>query len=129
MSTDLIDLIVLGPGELPEAGAALGKAIRGFRDAASGIDETPSAAPSVTPPAGRSSADEGQITGPPIPHRLRQRRLRLAQRGPRCCFLGPPAVWSVGAGPGDSLGLPSRFRPQAARPEWPEIVVRYEQEI
>lgn len=36
-----IALIVLGPGKLPEAGAALGKAIRGFRDAAAGKDEPP----------------------------------------------------------------------------------------
>ena len=36
-----IALIVLGPGKLPEAGAALGKAIRGFRDAAAGKDDPP----------------------------------------------------------------------------------------
>ena len=40
-----IALIVLGPGKLPEAGAALGQAIRGFRDAASGKDETPDPPP------------------------------------------------------------------------------------
>lgn len=34
-----IALIVLGPGKLPEAGAALGKAIRGFRDAAAGKND------------------------------------------------------------------------------------------
>ncbi len=32
-------LIVLGPGKLPEVGANLGEAIRGFRHAASGNDE------------------------------------------------------------------------------------------
>ncbi len=31
--------IILGPGKLPEAGAALGKAIRGFRDSVNGNDE------------------------------------------------------------------------------------------
>ena len=36
-----IALIVLGPGKLPEVGAALGKAIRGFREAAAGNDEAP----------------------------------------------------------------------------------------
>lgn len=37
----VIALIVLGPGKLPEAGAALGKAIRGFRSAMDGRDEPP----------------------------------------------------------------------------------------
>ncbi len=35
-----IALIVLGPGKLPETGAAIGKAIRSFQDAANGRDET-----------------------------------------------------------------------------------------
>jgi sec-independent protein translocase protein TatA len=36
----IIALIVIGPSKLPETGAALGKAIREFREAASGADET-----------------------------------------------------------------------------------------
>lgn len=35
----VIALIVIGPSKLPETGAALGKAIRGFRDAANGSPE------------------------------------------------------------------------------------------
>ena len=35
-----IALIVLGPGKLPETGAAIGKAIRSFQDAANVRDET-----------------------------------------------------------------------------------------
>ena len=35
----VVALIVLGPGKLPEAGAALGKAIRGFRSAVDGREE------------------------------------------------------------------------------------------
>jgi sec-independent protein translocase protein TatA len=34
-----IALIVLGPGKLPQAGKALGEAIRGFREGAAGKDE------------------------------------------------------------------------------------------
>ena len=34
-----IALIVLGPGKLPETGAAIGKAIRTFHDAVNGRDE------------------------------------------------------------------------------------------
>ena len=42
-----IALIVLGPGKLPETGAAIGKAIRTFQDAANGRDEI-TAAPAAT---------------------------------------------------------------------------------
>ena len=38
-----IALIVLGPGKLPETGAAIGKAIRTFQDAVNGRDETTAA--------------------------------------------------------------------------------------
>ncbi|HLX34148.1 MAG TPA: twin-arginine translocase TatA/TatE family subunit [Candidatus Limnocylindrales bacterium] len=58
-----IALIVLGPGKLPEAGAALGKAIRGFRDAATGRDEP--SPPATTPPADPSAAGEKPAAGPP----------------------------------------------------------------
>ena len=43
-----VALIVLGPGKLPETGAAIGKAIRGFQDAVAGRDE-PVPAPASTP--------------------------------------------------------------------------------
>lgn len=42
----VVALIVVGPGKLPEVGAALGKSIREFRIAASDA-----AAPEATPPA------------------------------------------------------------------------------
>ncbi len=34
-----VALLVIGPGKLPETGAALGKAIRQFKDAADGITQ------------------------------------------------------------------------------------------
>jgi len=37
----VVALFIIGPGKLPETGAALGKAIRQFRDATAGIDEKP----------------------------------------------------------------------------------------
>ncbi|MGC8633329.1 MAG: twin-arginine translocase TatA/TatE family subunit [Candidatus Limnocylindrales bacterium] len=47
-----IALLVLGPGKLPETGAALGKAIRSFQDAASGREEAaPASTPAGTAPA------------------------------------------------------------------------------
>jgi sec-independent protein translocase protein TatA len=37
----IVALFVIGPGKLPETGAALGKAIRQFREATAGTDEKP----------------------------------------------------------------------------------------
>jgi sec-independent protein translocase protein TatA len=42
-----IALIVLGPGRLPEAGAALGQAIRGFREALKDDDDRTTGGPSA----------------------------------------------------------------------------------
>ena len=49
----VIALLVLGPGKLPEAGAALGKSLREFRSAMSDTERTPPAVPppAVPPPA------------------------------------------------------------------------------
>ncbi len=86
----VIALIVLGPGRLPDVGAALGKSIREFRKASSDLQEatkidtsplppepakqsqqppaTPAppsapAAPSAAPPAAESPAAEPPTTG------------------------------------------------------------------
>jgi sec-independent protein translocase protein TatA len=40
-----IALIVVGPGRLPETGAALGRALREFRDAVDGKDDQPPGEP------------------------------------------------------------------------------------
>ena len=37
----IVALLILGPGKLPEVGAALGKSIRGFRDAMSDRETPP----------------------------------------------------------------------------------------
>jgi sec-independent protein translocase protein TatA len=49
-----IAVLVFGPGKLPETGAAIGKAIRGFRDAADGMPDAIQAtdAQSIPPQAG-----------------------------------------------------------------------------
>jgi len=47
----VVALLVLGPGKLPEAGAALGKSLREFREAMSGTERTPPAPPTIPPPA------------------------------------------------------------------------------
>ena len=41
----VVALLILGPGKLPETGAALGRAIREFRHAVDGSDDAPAPAP------------------------------------------------------------------------------------
>ncbi|HLX33797.1 MAG TPA: twin-arginine translocase TatA/TatE family subunit [Candidatus Limnocylindrales bacterium] len=60
-----IALIVVGPGKLPETGAALGRAIRGFRDAASGKDETAGAGPVPDAPAADAAPQTADPQEPP----------------------------------------------------------------
>jgi len=48
----VIVLIIVGPGRLPDTGAAIGKALRGFKDAVEGTDNNQSAtAQQPVPPA------------------------------------------------------------------------------
>jgi sec-independent protein translocase protein TatA len=70
----VVVLLVIGPGKLPETGAALGRALREFRGAVDGKDETamiPSSTGSVAataapvaPPTtdGATTADPGPTT-------------------------------------------------------------------
>ena len=51
----VIALIILGPGKLPEVGAALGKSIREFRRVATDIREATSLDPSPANPANSCS--------------------------------------------------------------------------
>jgi len=54
----LIALIVLGPKRLPEAGKALGKGLREFKDSVSGIghDDEEEGEPSALPAEDRTAA-------------------------------------------------------------------------
>ena len=45
----IIALIVVGPGKLPDVGAAIGKSLREFRRAAADVSEAASAQPAATP--------------------------------------------------------------------------------
>ena len=74
----IVALLILGPGKLPEVGAALGKSIREFRKASSDIAEAtrvdtaplpPTAAPIATPvqsvPVPEPTAAAAPIAAPP----------------------------------------------------------------
>jgi sec-independent protein translocase protein TatA len=53
----VVALIVLGPKRLPEVGKSLGKSLRDFRGAMSGIEEHMTGEPSAPPPAPVSVPD------------------------------------------------------------------------
>ena len=53
----IVALLVLGPGKLPEVGAALGKTIREFRKAATDVQEATSLNPTPTIPATSTAVD------------------------------------------------------------------------
>ena len=62
----VIALIVIGPGRLPDVGAALGKSIREFRKASSDITEATRVDTSPIPPS--AAATPPQTTAaPPMP--------------------------------------------------------------
>ena len=63
-----IALLVLGPGKLPETGAAIGKAIRSFREAVDGQDDAHAAA-TVSPAAPAQAAPAAAVgaAAPPAP--------------------------------------------------------------
>lgn len=56
----VIALIVIGPGKLPETGAALGKALRSFKDATNGVGEDDAQARPIAPAATRQDGTTDQ---------------------------------------------------------------------
>jgi sec-independent protein translocase protein TatA len=76
----VVALVILGPGRLPDVGAALGKSIREFRKASSDLTDAtridtsplpPSASPAPTPepsvPTPTSTTVPAPIAAPPAP--------------------------------------------------------------
>jgi sec-independent protein translocase protein TatA len=55
----VIALLVIGPGKLPETGAALGRAIREFRHAADGTDAAATPTPNAPAPITASPTHAG----------------------------------------------------------------------
>jgi TatA/E family protein of Tat protein translocase len=63
----LIALIVVGPGKLPDVGAALGKSIREFRKAAADVKESTSLEPSAPTAQAAASAPATATASAPAP--------------------------------------------------------------
>ena len=65
----VIALLILGPGKLPEVGAAFGKTIREFRKASTDIQESTNLATSPSTPA-PAPAPAAQVAPAPAPNTL-----------------------------------------------------------
>ncbi|MFL5679547.1 MAG: twin-arginine translocase TatA/TatE family subunit [Chloroflexota bacterium] len=63
----VIALVILGPGKLPDVGAALGKSIREFRKASSDIQDAARIDTSPMPPAAAPTAAAPTTTTPAEP--------------------------------------------------------------
>jgi TatA/E family protein of Tat protein translocase len=63
----LIALIVVGPGKLPDVGAALGKSIREFRKAATDVQEATSLSPAPPAPVPAAAAPAAVAPAPVAP--------------------------------------------------------------
>ena len=93
----IIALIVIGPGKLPEVGAALGKSIKEFRKAASDITDSAHTEAAPITAAHRCSRGSAPVAPAPValPARLRSRprRSTLPPRSwrPRLHRLAAPA--------------------------------------
>ena len=61
----VIALLVLGPGKLPETGAALGRAVRGFRDAVEGKEDESPTPMAPTQAAGLTAGSAPTISSTP----------------------------------------------------------------
>jgi TatA/E family protein of Tat protein translocase len=64
----VIALLILGPGKLPDVGAALGKSIREFRKASADVQDAVKVDTSplpATPPAPAAPAPIAQVEAPP----------------------------------------------------------------
>ena len=61
----VIALIVIGPGRLPDVGAALGKSIREFRKASSDLTDAARVDPAPTPPPAAPAPVAAPVSPPP----------------------------------------------------------------
>ncbi|HTG41831.1 MAG TPA: twin-arginine translocase TatA/TatE family subunit [Methylomirabilota bacterium] len=64
----IIALLVIGPGKLPDVGAALGKSIREFRKASSDVEEATRIDTAPTPPASTAQAAPPPVSAAPEPN-------------------------------------------------------------
>jgi TatA/E family protein of Tat protein translocase len=86
----IIALIVIGPGKLPEVGAALGKSIKEFRKAASDI--TDSAHTEAAPIAAATAAAVATVAPPPAPAPVTYAPAAPVYAAPEVIAAAPPPI-------------------------------------
>ncbi len=72
----VIALVILGPGKLPDVGAALGRSIREFRKASADVQEASRIDTSPLPPSSSAAApaSQPQAAAPVVPGETRTER-------------------------------------------------------
>jgi len=102
----VIALIVIGPGRLPDVGAALGKSIREFRKASSDISDAARVDTSPTPPAQAGT----QVTPNTLSGETEPNTLSPAPPAP------PPSAPVVAPPPAPVVAPPPADEDSGARP-------------
>ena len=103
----IIALIVIGPGKLPEVGAALGKSIKEFRKAASDI--TDSVQVDAAPATAAAVAPAAVVAAAPMPMAA-----SAAPLAPTPPVSVPPEV--ISAAPAPIVAAPTAYPSMAAQP-------------
>ena len=101
----IIALIVIGPGKLPEVGAALGKSIKKFRKAASDITETAHAEAAPIAAATAAAVAPAPVAPAPAPAPVTYAAAAPAYTAPEVIAAAPPPVV---AAPADRPDVPGQ---------------------
>ena len=101
----IIALIVIGPGKLPEVGAALGKSIKEFRKAASDITETAHAEAAPIAAATAAEVAPAPVAPAPAPAPVTYAAAAPAYTAPEVIAAAPPPVV---AAPADRPDVPGQ---------------------
>ena len=112
----VIALLILGPGKLPDVGAALGKSIREFRKASSDVQEAVSRST-------RLAARRPRRRPPCAPRRARPSRRRTVAEPPAPAPVAAPADRPPDAPPASPRPPPTELtvRLPRTRPTWPTL--------
>ena len=123
----VIVLIVVGPGKLPDTGAAIGKALRGFKDAVDGNDQAGSSQHSDQAPAPQGQPLQSNTGNPPATGYPPQYAQPLPQQYPPQQY--PPQGYVPQGQPGPQPGMPQQapmypgqFPPQQFAGPQPNLV-------
>jgi TatA/E family protein of Tat protein translocase len=107
----IIALVVIGPGKLPEVGSAVGKSIREFQKASSGVQESITGA--LAQPAPQASTQ--QVQPPMAPPQVWSQLVVYAEPGYEAGYMPPAYPAQVH----QASAAPSRVQPIEAAPAAP----------